>query len=291
MVNVHTREKLSVRPSGGPAGAFVTGIDLSRALDAEEASALKKALADHLVIALPDQSISLDDLERVTDALGGRDLTPFVKPLPDRPYVIRILKEPGDKLNFANAWHSDLSYLPQPPSYTLLYCLESPPAGGDTIWANQYRAFETLPKDMQDTLLELDAVHSAGMAYGDGGYLDTVKHMLSTGIEPSKEARREQIHPAVIAHPDTAKPALYVNQVYTTRIDGWDKSQSDELLAHLAKHAVNEALTWRLQWARGTLAIWDNRTTQHFAVNDYHGHRREMVRTSVKGASPRRARA
>jgi len=291
MASAHTREKLTIMPSGGPAGAYVTGVDLSRALDAEEAAALKQALADHLVIALPDQKISLDDLERVTDALGGRDITPFVKPLPDRPYVIRILKEPEDKLNFANAWHTDLSYLPAPPNYTLLYCLESPPTGGDTIWANQYEAFETLPRDRREELLELDAVHSAGMAYGDGGYLDTVKHMLSTQIEPSKDARREQTHPAVIEHPDTKRPALYINQVYTTRIAGWEKPQSDELLAQLAKHSVNEALTWRLKWAKGMLAIWDNRTTQHFAVNDYQGYRREMVRTSVKGAAPRRAGA
>jgi len=291
MAAVHTREKLKVAPSGGPAGAYVTGIDLSRPLDAEDAEALKKALAGHLVIALPDQKISLDDLERVTDALGGRDVTPFVKPLPDRPYVIRILKEPQDKLNFANAWHTDLSYLPAPPNYTLLYCIQSPPSGGDTIWANQYRAFETLDAGLRAELPGLDAVHSAGMAYGDGGYLDQVKHMLSTVIEPSKDARREQVHPAVIAHPDTGNPALYVNQVYTTRIDGWESSRSGTLLAHLAKHSVNEALTWRLKWANGMLAIWDNRATQHFAVNDYQGHRREMVRTSVKGAAPKRARA
>jgi len=157
-MNVHTREKLKVEPSGGAAGAIVTGIDLTRALDAEEVAGLKQALADHLVVALPDQKISLDDLERVTDALGGRDVTPFVKPMEGRPYVIRILKEPEDKLNFANAWHTDLSYLPAPPNYTLLYCLQSPPSGGDTIWANQYRALETLPTDLRDTLMGLDAV-------------------------------------------------------------------------------------------------------------------------------------
>ncbi len=289
MASVHTREKLNVTPSGGPAGAHVTGIDLSRAPDPDEVAALKQALADHLVIALPDQAMSLDDLERVTDALGGRDLTPFVKPLAERPYVIRILKEPQDKLNFANAWHTDLSYLPAPPSYTLLYCLDCPPTGGDTLFANQYRAFETLAPGLRDELRALSAVHSAGMAYGDGGYFDHVKHLLSTEIEPSKDARREQIHPAVIAHPDTANPALYINQVYTTRIDGREKPESDRLLSHLAKHSVDELLTWRLKWAKGTLAIWDNRSTQHFAMNDYHGHRREMVRTSVKGAAPKRA--
>ena len=291
MSAVQTRAKPKVQPSGGPAGAYVTGLDLTRALDAEEIAGLKQALADHLVIALPDQKISLDDLERLTDALGGRDITPFVKPLPDRPYVIRILKKPEDKLNFANAWHTDLSYLPAPPSYTLLHCLDCPPAGGDTLFANQYRAFETLAPDLRDELSGLDAVHSAGMAYGDGGYLDSVKHMLSTAIEPSKDARREQIHPAVIEHPDTKKPALYINQVYTTRIDGWEKSESDALLSQLAKHSVNEALVWRLKWAKDMLAIWDNRATQHFAVNDYQGHRREMVRTSVKGSAPVAARA
>jgi taurine dioxygenase len=287
---VHTREKLKVEPSGRPAGAYVQGIDLSRPLAEEESAALKKALTDHLVIVLPEQKISLDDLERVTDALGGRDLTPFVKPLPDRPYVIRILKEPDDKLNFANAWHTDLSYLPAPPNYTLLYCLESPPIGGDTIWANQYRALESLSEELRDRLMELDAVHSAGMAYGDGGYFDHVKHLLSTEIEPSPEARREQIHPAVIRHPDTGKPVLYVNPVYTTRIAGWEKDESDAFLREIHTHSANEDLTWRLKWARGMLAIWDNRTTQHFAVNDYHGHRREMVRTSVKGAPPKVAR-
>lgn len=287
---IHTREKLTVQPVGGSAGAMVTGIDLSRAPGPEDVAGLKQALADHLVVALPDQKISLDDLERITDALGGRDITPFVTPLPDRPYVIRILKEPADKLNFANAWHTDLSYLPAPPNYTLLYCLESPPTGGDTIWANQYMAFETLSPDLRETLLRVDAVHSAGMAYGDGGYLDSVKHILSTPIEPSKDARREQTHPAVIAHPDTGKPALYVNPVYTTRIAGWNKPESDDLLQNVYRHSVNENFTWRLQWKPGTLAIWDNRTTQHFAMNDYHGYRREMVRTSVKGAPPKAAR-
>ena len=201
------------------------------------------------------------------------------------------MKEPHEKLNFANAWHSDLSYLEAPPSFTILYCLETPPVGGDTVWANQYLAFETLSAGLRETLLGLNAVHSAGPAYGTGGYLDTVKHQLSTKIEPSKDAYKEQTHPAVIAHAETGKPALYLNPVYTQRIAGWTKAESDGLLGHVYRHAVNENFTWRLRWAKGTLAIWDNRCTQHFALNDYHGHRREMVRTSVKGSKPRAARA
>jgi taurine dioxygenase len=281
-------EKLNVEKASGAAGAYVTGLDLSHSLEDEQVASLKQALADHLVVALPEQKISLDDLERLTDQLGGRDVTPFVKPLVDRPYVIRILKEPHERLNFANAWHTDLSYLPEPPSYTLLYCLEAPAVGGDTIWANQYMAYETLSSGLRETLLSLDAVHSAGMAYGDGGYLDGVKHLMSTPIAPSSEARREHDHPAIIEHPDTGKPALYVNPVYTVRIAGWSNAESQGLLQHLYRHAVNENFTWRLRWSKGMLAIWDNRSTQHFAVNDYHGQRREMVRTSVKGAAPRR---
>ncbi len=289
MVAAIARGGIAVSPAGGSAGAYVTGLDLSKEYGADEVAKLRKALLDHQVVALPEQSISLDDLERITDALGGRDITPFVVPVEGRPFVIRILKEPHEKLNFANAWHTDLSYLAEPPSFTILYCLESPPFGGDTVWANQYMAFETLSKGLRETLLGLDAVHSAGPAYGTGGYLDGVKDKMSTPIAPSKDAYREHTHPAVIEHPETRRAALYLNPVYTQRIAGWSAPESQSLLQHIYKHSVNENFTWRLRWAKGTLAIWDNRATQHFALNDYHGHRREMVRTSVKGSAPKRA--
>ncbi len=287
---IHTRARPTVTPDGGSAGAIVTGVDLSKPTDADAVAGIRQALLDHLVVALPDQQLTLGDLERVTDALGGKDITPFVQAIEGHPYVIRVLKEPQDKLNFANAWHTDLSYLETPPSFTLLYCLETPPAGGDTVWANQYLAFETLSAGLRETLLGLDAVHSAGPAYGTGGYLDGVKDKLSTKIVPSKDAYAEQSHPAVTRHPETGRPALYVNPVYTQRIRGWTKAESDGLLGHVYRHAVNENFTWRLKWAKGMLAIWDNRCTQHFALNDYHGHRREMVRTSVKGTQPKAAR-
>src|SRR5215472_2802703 len=181
--------RIGVSPAGGSAGAYVTGLDLSKAYGADEVAKLRQALLDHLVVALPDQAISLDDLERLTDALGGRDITPFVTPLADRPFVIRILKEPHEKLNFANAWHTDLSYLPEPPSFTILYCLDAPPVGGDTVWANQHMAFETLSKGLRETLLDLDAVHSAGPAYGTGGYLDGVKDKMSRPIASTRIRR------------------------------------------------------------------------------------------------------
>jgi taurine dioxygenase len=277
---------LEVLPVAGALGARVTGIDLVKVVDGAQLDTVRRALADHLVVFLPDQHLDLDDLERITDLLGGRDLTPFVSPLEDRPYVIRVIKEPGDQLNFANAWHSDLSYLPEPPSYTLLHAWEVPAFGGDTIWSKQYLAYETLSRGLKETLTGLEAVHSAGMAYGTGGFLDKVKDLTSMAIAPSADAYAEHVHPAVIEHPVTKRPALYVNPVYTTRFRGWNPVESQELLAHIYRQATNENFTCRLHWARHTLAIWDNRCTMHNALNDYAGERREMFRTSVRGSAP-----
>jgi taurine dioxygenase len=278
---------LQVHPVAGALGATVTGVDLGAVTEAAQLDGVRRALADHLVVFLPDQDLDLDGLERITDLLGGRDTTPFVAPLEDRPYVIRVIKEPEDQLNFANAWHSDLSYLPEPPAYTLLHAWEVPAFGGDTVWSNQYLAYETLSRGLKETLLGLRAVHSAGMAYGTGGFLDKVSDLTSMAITPSPDAYAERTHPVVIDHPVTHRAALYVNPVYTTRFEGWNPVESQELLSHVYRHATSENFTCRLRWARHTLAIWDNRCTMHNALNDYPGQRREMFRTSVKGSAPR----
>jgi taurine dioxygenase len=283
---VTTRSALTVEPVAGALGANVTGIDLTEVREASQLDDLRQALADHLVVFLPEQDLSLDDLERVTELLGGRDMTPFVEPLEDRPYVIRVIKEPTDVLNFANAWHSDLSYLPAPPAYTLLHAWDVPEHGGDTVWSNQYLAYETLSGGLRTTLDGLRAVHSAGMAYGTGGLLDQFKDLSSMAIAPSDAAYAEHVHPVVAVHPVTGRRALYVNPVYTTRFDGWSKEESHALLGHLHRHSINENFTCRLRWSVKTLAIWDNRCTMHNALNDYAGVRREMYRTSVRGAAP-----
>jgi alpha-ketoglutarate-dependent taurine dioxygenase len=277
---------LTVEPVAGALGATVTGLDLTKVSDAGELEGLRRALADHLVVFLPEQRLSLDDLERLTDLLGGRDSTPFVTPLEDRPYVIRVIKERGDVLNFANAWHSDLSYLPEPPAYTLLHAWDVPDHGGDTVWSNQYLAYESLSGGLKSTLAGLRAVHSAGVAYGTGGLLDKFKDFTSMDIAPSPEAYQEHVHPAVVVHPVTGRSTLYVNPVYTTRFEGWTAEESKTLLDHLYRHSINENFTCRLRWAVHTLAIWDNRCTMHNALNDYSGVRREMFRTSVKGSAP-----
>jgi taurine dioxygenase len=277
---------LDIHPVAGALGAAVTGIDLRTVTDVEALDGVKKALADNLVVFLPDQHLDLDDLERITDLLGGRDVTPYVAPLEGRPYVIRVIKEAEDQLNFANAWHSDLSYLQAPPAYTLLHAWDVPDHGGDTLWANQYLAYETLSEGLQRTLTGMRAVHSAGLAYGTGGYLDKVKELSSMSIQPSPDAYQQRSHPAVIKHPVTGRAALYVNSVYTTHFEGWSPLESRPLLDYLHRHSINENFTCRLRWDYHTLAIWDNRCTVHNALNDYPGARREMFRTSVKGSVP-----
>jgi taurine dioxygenase len=279
--------RLTVEAVAGALGATVTGLDLTAVSEPSQLDGLRHALADHLVVFLPDQRLDLDGLERVTDLLGGRDVTPFVDPLEDRPYVIRVIKEPTDVLNFANAWHSDLSYLPEPPAYTLLHAWQVPSHGGDTLWSNQYLAYESLSPGLRSTLDGLEVVHSAGLAYGTGGLLDRVQDLTSMAIAPSAEAYAERVHPAVLLHPVTGRRALFVNPIYTVRFKGWTKDESQTLLEHLYRWSVNENFTCRLRWSVHTLAIWDNRCTMHNALNDYAGERREMYRTSVKGSTPR----
>ena len=240
------------------------------------------------MVFLPDQRLDLDGLERVTDLLGGRDVTPFVDPLEDRPYVIRVIKEPTDVLNFANAWHSDLSYLPEPPAYTLLHAWEVPPHGGDTLWSNQYLAYETLSPGLRSTLDGLEAVHSAGLAYGTGGLLDRVQDLTSMAIAPSADAYAEEVHPVVAVHPVTGRRALFVNPIYTVRFKGWTKEESQTAarpslpVERQRELHLPPALVGAHAEPSGTTAA--PCTTRS---NDYSGVRREMYRTSVKGSAPR----
>lgn len=279
-------QTLRVEPLAGSCGAIVQGVDLHQRQTPEHVEALKRLLDQHRVIALPEQFLDLDELERFTDDLGGRDTTPYVTPVTGRPFVIRVIKEPDDELNFANAWHSDVSYLAEPHAYTVLAAQEVPAYGGDTLWANQVLAFATLPDAVQRRLLTMTAIHSAGVAYGTGGYLDTVSNRSSMAIAPSHEAYDTQVHPAVIRHPRTGEAALFVNPVYTTALLDERGEADPALLARLVAHSTHPNLTCRLRWQPGMVAIWDNRATQHLAINDYTGRRREMFRTSVRGDAP-----
>jgi taurine dioxygenase len=281
--------QISVERIAGSCGAIVHGLDVTRPQSSEEIETILQLLDEHLVIALPRQQLDLDRLEAFTDELGGRDVTPYITPVDGRPYVIRVIKEPTDELNFANAWHTDLTYLERPPAYSVLHARDVPAAGGDTMWANQYLAYATLPDAIKEQIADLRAVHSAGMAYGSGGYLEAVADKSSMTVAPSPEAHATRTHPVVIRHPRTGRPALFVNSVYTTGIEGMDPAEGAALLARLTAHATHPNLTCRLRWEPEMVTIWDNHATQHFAINDYPGVRRELFRTSVAGTAPQPA--
>ncbi len=159
---------MDVQRLGGSCGAIVRGVDVTRPQSADEIETILRLLDEHLVVAFADQPMDLDRLEAFTDELGGRDITPYIAAVDGRPHVIRVIKEPTDELNFANAWHTDLSYLPAPPAYTVLHAHDVPAAGGDTMWANQYLAYETLPDSREgaDRRAERNAFGRHGLRHG-----------------------------------------------------------------------------------------------------------------------------
>ncbi len=275
---------LQVDRIAGALGAEVRGLDLTRAQTAEELAALRDALLAHKVVFLRDQPYAIEHLERLTVQLGGHGNTPFLESIPEHPGVVKVVKEADEGgFNFGGAWHSDWSFQPAPPSFTLLWSVEVPPHGGDTMWSNQELAFQTLSDGLQDTLRGLSVVHSAGWAYSADGVLARSAQGRSMRINTTDDALAEHVHPAVTVHPETGNEALFVNATYSVRFDGWSAADSTPLLQHLYTHSTRDAFTCRFRWTANTLAIWDNRATQHNALNDYRGHRRELHRTTVAG--------
>jgi taurine dioxygenase len=273
----------------GALGAELRGLDLTRPQTDDELGALRDALLANKVIFLRDQPYAIEHLERLTVQLGGHGNTPFLESIPDHPGVVKVVKEADEGgFNFGGAWHSDWSFQPAPPSFTLLWSVEVPPQGGDTMWSNQELAFQTLSDGLQDTLRGLRVVHSAGWAYAADGVLARSAQGRSMRINTSDDALAEHVHPAITVHPETGNEALFVNPTYSVRFDGWSAADSAPLLQHLYSHSTRDAFTCRFRWTANTLAIWDNRATQHNALNDYRGHRRELHRTTVGGAPPSR---
>ena len=281
------RDDLQIRPVTPHLGAEVNGISLRHAPDSALAE-VQEAFAAHGVLFFPEQNLSPDDLLAVTARFGGVLRVPYVQGMDSHPDIIAVLKEADERRisTFGGTWHSDFSFLPEPPDATLLQAAELPPVGGDTIWANQYLAYETLSPGLQRMLDPLRAVHTGWPhgTMGPGPDAAVSRSIKMTRNDPS--ADREVLHPVVRVHPVTGRKALFVNPVYTQRFADMSVAESKPLLDFLHAHCTRPEFQCRLRWQDGMLVMWDNRSTLHLAINDYDGHRRLLYRTTLAGAKP-----
>ena len=235
-----------------------------------------------------DQRLTPEQHLALSRRFGRLSRSPFIRHMDRYPDIIEVRKEADERhvSTFGNAWHSDFSFLNEPPLGSLLYTREVPPHGGDTLFANMYLAYEALSPGLKRMLDGLQAMH-AGRPYGTQFDLSEVRVSQSIGIERHRpEADRETAHPVVRVHPITRRRALFVNPIYTTRFCDMSEAESRPLLEQLYAHCTRPEFTCRLRWQEGDLAIWDNRCTLHYAINDYDGHRRVMHRTTVAGTRP-----
>ena len=274
---------LNIHPMTGTIGAEIDGVDLNELIADGLAEALRQALWRYQVIVFRDQHLDITAQKRLTEIFGPIMRLPYVVPIEDDPEVIAVLKEASEQNVgvFGGDWHSDFSFLESPPAGSVLNAVEVPPYGGDTVWANQVAAFEALAPDLKDVLDGRDAIH-VGKPYG-AKYAPPEEERANGSVRMTRgdpDADREIRHPAVVTHPQSGRRALFLNPIYTVRLDGMTEAESAPVLERIYKHAIRPEFCCRLRWSPGTVAVWDNRMTLHYAVNDYDGSRRLLYRTT-----------
>lgn len=270
--------RLSIRPLPGALGAEIRGVDLSAPLAPATVQAIRETWLEYLVVFFRNQTLGAGELAAFARRFGTPMPYPMVQGLPEEPHVIEVLKREDETVNFGGLWHTDTAYLERPPMASLLYALEVPPAGGDTLFANGYLAFDTLSPGLRALLAPLRAVNRS-----DGAAVSATRAPRSGALQ---ETTFEAVHPAVRTHPETGRRSLYVNGAHSVRFDGMTEDESRPLLQWLFAHQSQAAFTTRFQWAVGSLAFWDNRAALHYPLNDYHGHRRRMLRIQLEGDRP-----
>jgi taurine dioxygenase len=278
-------ERIRVEPTSVALGAEVLGVDLSEKPDDATFAEIQRAWLEHHVLFFRDQELRPGQQTAFAERFGDLEAYPFIEPLPGHPHVIPIVKEKDTRMNFGGGWHSDMSYQERPCKATLLYAIEVPERGGDTLFANMIAAYEALSEGMQDLLGGLRAVFTASKVHGAAGFYSSADHPMQKRTDSAREAARH-LHPVVRTHPETGQKALYLDPPHVERIENMRLHESQPLMDFLAQHATQPQFTTRFRWRPGSLAVWDNRCVQHYALNDYAGERREMHRTTVQGDVP-----
>ena len=273
---------INIRKLSGAIGAEISGVDLTCEMSDDTYSAIHRAWLDHVVIFFRDQNLSNAQYLAFAERMGEPVEYPFIRGIDGFPVITPVIKLEHERINFGGVWHTDTTYLHEPPKGTMLLAREVPPQGGDTIFANQYLAYETLSDGLKATLQTLTGISSSAKA--------DVSKSREDRMAAAPAARANEVliaeHPVVRTHPETGRKALYINPGHTVRFKGWSEAESAPLLNFLHQHQIKEEFTCRFNWRPGSLSLWDNRAAMHYPINDYQGHRRIMHRITLKGDRP-----
>ncbi len=280
-------ERIETRRISGALGAEVEGVDLSQDLDEQTLREVRGALLDNCVIFFRNQSFTPDQLLAFARRWGEIHLHPFMEGMPSHPEILEIVKRPTDKKNFGGSWHTDQMFSPQPAMGTMLYAKEVPSAGGDTMFTNQYLAYESLSDGMKRMIADLKTVCVGDNFKGHGGKSRKEIHAGQSAmrVKDPGDVQTTSVHPLVRTHPETGRKSLYIGN-HVQRFDGMTDAESEPLIAFLMQHSTRPEFTCRFRWETGSLAFWDNRCVQHFAINDYPAETRIMHRITICGDTP-----
>jgi alpha-ketoglutarate-dependent taurine dioxygenase len=268
-------------------GAEITDVDL-RQVTGEEMDAIKQAYAAHGVLFFRDQDLSEADHIAFGERFAPININRFFAAHPDHPEIAMVAKEADQKDNIGGGWHTDHSYDVEPAMGSVLVARVLPETGGDTFFASMYRAYDTLDDATKAEIDGLSAVHSAKHIFGSQEqtyYNTTDAGGGRIGNAAAADVLEDVVHPVVITHPLSGKKALYVNPAFTVGIAGRTDEESKALLSKLFAHAMKPEHAYRFSWRPGSVAFWDNRSTWHWALNDYHGQRRIMHRITLEGCA------
>ena len=274
-------ETIEVRPLSSALGAEIHRVDLAAGLSEAQLAEMRRAFGRHGAIFFRDQELTPEQHLAFAERWGPVNVNRFFKPVDGWPMIAEVRKEPEQQTNIGGSWHTDHSYDEVPALGSMLYAHEVPEVGGDTLFASMYAAYETLSEGLKRTLEGLQAWHSSRHVFGEGNMDHETRR--DGRVRNPELATQDALHPVVIRHPETGRKALYVNPGFTVRFDGWSEAESKPLLDYLYAHAVRPEFTCRFRWEAGSLGLWDNRSTWHFAMNDYSGQRRLMHRITIEG--------
>ncbi len=285
---VHLMElkTISIKPLTAAMGAEISGADLSAPLSPEMLGEIKAVLHEYLAIFFRDQHLTPEQHLALARQFGSLEVHPIVEGKGGYPEIVEIVKEAGEETQFGDAWHSDNSFMDCPSMGSILYAREIPPIGGDTIFANQYMAYDLLSDGMKKILDGMVCIHTAKQAYDPIRLAHKYRGETNMKYKYSEAVDKEVEHPVVRTHPETGRKSLFVNKMFTTRFKGMKPEESMPILEYLSQHAIRPEFQCRFQWTPNAVAFWDNRCTMHYAMNDYYAHRRVMHRVTVEGDRP-----